>query len=202
VYCDLDLTVITDRPKAILGLEKRLARSFKSRSDYGILWSYFERMLLWRAEFPNALSRIPDTKTIKAAPSWSWMSRAGRIRFLGVPFSTVSWEGNLKNPFANGANGDAWDGSLSATANKLLLEAKDAARWIVPDGKDYQYDQVTWLCVVLGKTKASEEETAKAQYVLLVRPSSSTKPQAYERVGVGVLYDSHVSQETASISII
>lgn len=201
MYCDLDLTVITDRPKAILGLEKRLARSFKSRADYGVLWSYFERMLLWRAEFPGVLSRIPDTKAAKAAPSWSWMSRAGRIRYLGVPFSTVSWEGNLKNPFADGAD-EAWDGSLSATANKLLLEQKDAARWIVPDGKDCQYDQETWLCVVLGKTEASEEETMKTQYVLLVRPSPRGKSQAYERVGVGVLYDSHVSQEMASICIV
>ena len=108
----------------------------------------------------------------------------------------------MKNPFADGADNDAWDGSLSATANRLLLDAKDAGRWIVPDGNGDQYDQATWLCVVLGKAKASEEETMKAHYVLLIRPSSSEKPQAYERAGVGVLYDSHVSQETASISII
>lgn len=202
IYCDLDLTFIADRPKAILGLEKRLARSFKSRADFGVLWNYFERMLLWRAEHSGTLSRILDTKNQKASPSWSWTSRAGRIRYLDVPFNTVSWQGNLQNPFGPGADKDNWDGSLCATANKLLADEGEISRGMVMDDLDAPYDRDTWLCVVLGKNKTSDGGAKKILYVLMIQPLPTGNTQAYERVGVGILHEDHISADTASVCII
>lgn len=193
---------MTDRPKAILGIEKRLERTFKSRAEYGIIWTFFERMLLWRSEFPGGLSKISSAKNTVATPSWSWMSRAGRIRFLDIPFSTVSWLGNVQNPFVTESTEDSWDGVLHATANKLLLEDSDQAIGMVIDSQEYHYDHNMWLCVVVGEAKMNDEGVKGAHYVLIIRPVSSGKAQTYERVGAGTLYDGQISPETVSVLIV
>lgn len=70
MYSKLCLTMATDRSKAILGLQIRLARAFESNVSYGIYERYLERALHWQAEEHSDLSRI-SFKDGTFIPSWS-----------------------------------------------------------------------------------------------------------------------------------
>ncbi|RSL50901.1 hypothetical protein CEP53_008631 [Fusarium sp. AF-6] len=120
VYCALQLTNVTDRSKAILGLEKRLSRTFKSRADYGLVWGYFERTILWQAKTSNSLSPIPygDRRVV---PSWSWMACTGEIQYMDIPFGQVDWTGNLTNPTGSVPEDVEWDGQLTAEHVQVRL---------------------------------------------------------------------------------
>lgn len=47
VYSDLDLTVATDRPFGVAGLQKRLAECFDAVAKFGVINRYLHRSLLW-----------------------------------------------------------------------------------------------------------------------------------------------------------
>ncbi|KAK0763517.1 hypothetical protein N5P37_002894 [Trichoderma harzianum] len=201
-YSKLHLTVATDRPKAILGLQSRLARTFGSKACYGIYERYLERTLLWEAEEPGDLSRIPY-KDSRSIPSWSWMAYTGKIRYMEIPFDLVHWTRNPESPFRFAAQEAQCDDRLHAKANQLLLLTGegDLLSRVKVDSKDYSFDQNSWKCIVVGKSKAANEDEEIVHYVLLVR-SVSCAPQTYERVGVGSLLAGHISPITECISVI
>ncbi|QYS92813.1 Protein kinase domain-containing protein [Trichoderma simmonsii] len=188
----------TDRPKAILGLQTRLARTFESNVSYGIYERYLERTLLWQAEEHSDLSRI-SYKDGTFIPSWSWMAYTGEIRYMEIPFEQVDWIKNPESPFGFSAHGAQCDSRLHAKANKLINSPKLLDR-VTLDSKDYSFDQNSWKCIVAGKSKANEDSEV-VHYVLLVR-SVSCAPQTYERVGVGALLADHISPATESIFVI
>lgn len=188
----------TDRPKAIHGLQTRLANAFGSNACYGIYERYLERTLLWEAEELGHLSRIPY-KDDKSIPSWSWMAYTGGIRYMDIPFERVNWTGNPQSPFGFSAHEAQCDNHLHAKANKLINSPKLLDRVRV-DSKDYSFDQKSWKCVVVGKSKANEDGEI-VHYVLLVR-SVSWAPRTYERVGVGALLADDISPATESIFVI
>lgn len=193
----------TDRSRAFLGLQKRLARTFRSKADYGIVWIYFERLLLWRAETRGGLSRIEYTDD-NTVPSWSWMACEGRIKYLDIPFSQVSWLKNPTNPFgAEASLSDSWDGRLHATANALLIGEQELLKRVVLDCDSHHYDRRTWRCVVLGKSKVEGGNAEVGNYALLIRPiSSADAPDTYERVGAGILWESHFSSHPEKVEIV
>ncbi|UPK91666.1 hypothetical protein LCI18_002601 [Fusarium solani-melongenae] len=197
VYCALELTNPTDRSKAILGLQKRLSLTFKSRADYGAIWGYFERTLLWQAKNPNSLSRIPygDRRVV---PSWSWMACTGEIQYMDIPFRKVSWTGNPTNPVENIPEGEEWNGQLTAEANQLLVDEDELSRRAVIDCSTFTFDSAAWRCIVVGKSKVANERGDVVHYVLLIRPLGGSA-QVYERVGVGILLGTHVSRGTTRV---
>ncbi|EHK39455.1 hypothetical protein TRIATDRAFT_182378, partial [Trichoderma atroviride IMI 206040] len=127
LYSTLHLTNVTDRPKAILGLQNRLARTFQSRADYGVIWIYLERTLLWQAESPRTMSRI-SYQECSRVPSWSWMAYTGAIKYMNIPFQQVHWTQNIRSPFGakdhdsgqdSTENHNAeWDSHLHAAASE------------------------------------------------------------------------------------
>ncbi|KAL2689153.1 hypothetical protein Neosp_003205 [[Neocosmospora] mangrovei] len=197
VYCALELTKSADRSQAILGLQKRLSRTFESRADYGVICGYFERTILWQAKTSSSLSRIPYGDE-RAVPSWSWMECIGEIRYMDIPFRQVSWTGNPKNPTENVPEGAEWDGQLTAEASQLLIEEDELLSRAVIDCSAFTFDSATWRCVVVGKSKVGDESGDIVHYVLLIRPLGGSA-QVYERVGVGKLLGTHISRGTTTV---
>ncbi|VUC28465.1 unnamed protein product [Clonostachys rosea] len=68
LYSSLSLGNLTDRPKAMLGMEKRTARVLKSQARYGIYGAFFARTILWEATVSGGLKRI-DPMGGKRVPS-------------------------------------------------------------------------------------------------------------------------------------
>ncbi|KAL6835734.1 hypothetical protein J3E69DRAFT_352248 [Trichoderma sp. SZMC 28015] len=202
LYSNLLLTNATDRPKAILGLQSRLAHTFKSRASYGVYESYLERTLLWQADENNSLSLI-SYKDDHIIPSWSWMAYTGGIKYMDIPFQQVNWTGNLQNPFDSSSHKASCDNRLHAKANQLLLlsDETELLRRVRIDSKNNTFDCNSWKCVVVGKDKAANDNGEIVHYVLLVR-SVSCAAQTYERVGVGALLAGHISPVTESICVI
>ncbi|KAF4448953.1 hypothetical protein F53441_7722 [Fusarium austroafricanum] len=193
-YSRLGLTNTTDRSKAILGLQKRLGRTFQSTAEYGVLSAYFERLLLWQVESPQKRIMYPEAERV---PSWSWMAFMGRIHYMDIPFGKVAWTGNVKKPF-----GDvAWEGRMQADAHELLISRADLEERAQADLSDMQLDPVGLRCVVVGTSKVDNQDGTVDQYVLLIRQISS-HAASYERVGAGIILDIHVGQGCATVDLV
>jgi hypothetical protein len=196
LYTNLLLTNATDRPKAILGLQSRLAYTFESKANYGIYERYLERTLLWQADTHNNLSRIPY-KDGSAIPSWSWMAYTGGIQYMEIPFKQVNWTKNPQNPF--GFSDDKaqcqCNSRLLAKANPLLINKSELLKRATIDSKDYTINLDSWKCIVVGINKVANEQGKFVHYVLLVR-SVPYDSKTYERVGVGALLPDDISLDT------
>ncbi|KAF0329547.1 tol-like protein [Colletotrichum asianum] len=202
VYSGLSLTKSYDRSKAILGLQKRLGSTFKSTAMYGVISKYFERTFMWQADVPGSLSQI-DYQSSQTVPSWSWMAVMGRIRYMNIPFGEVTWTGDLENPFQPGFDDAKWDGRLVAKAKGLAIDDGEFEERCTVDLSLYKFEPSRWKCVVVGESKVANEDGDKNQYVLLIRERSSgvTTP-IYERVGVGILFQTQVAVETTIVHIV
>lgn len=102
MYSRLAFTKPTDRSMGIIGIEQRLARTFKTEGDYGIFALYLHRSLMWKREGSDKLVPIeyPSDRTV---PSWSWMAYSGPISYVEAPFDRVLWNKNdLVLPFEGG----------------------------------------------------------------------------------------------------
>uniref|UniRef100_A0A8H7TQ80 Heterokaryon incompatibility domain-containing protein n=1 Tax=Bionectria ochroleuca TaxID=29856 RepID=A0A8H7TQ80_BIOOC len=169
LYSGLTLGYLTDRPKAMQGIEKRIARVFKSQARYGIYEVFFARTMLWTASVTGGLTRI-DPMGGKRVPSWSWMSYAGRITYMDIPFRKVLWLENLKNPFDTDQSLELWDEHLSGVANDLVVDAWEGMAEIVFDCGFDQNNRHAWKCVLLGKEGAVNSLKESVYYALIIRP--------------------------------
>lgn len=198
-YSALALSYTSDRAQAVAGLQRRIARAFGSAADYGVLWRWPERTLLWyRAT--DVLTRIDYQHCTAPPPSWSWMAYDGRIAFLEIPFADVEWMGNIQRPLDS--TGDV---RLRADASWLRVGAAELTERAVLDVQGAEIVEDSWRCVLVGKKRAERGEDNVAHYVLLVRPvfSSSGQPgDLYERIGVATLLAAHLSVETSSVFIV
>ncbi|CAH0053626.1 unnamed protein product [Clonostachys solani] len=201
LYSGLTLGYLTDRPKAMLGIEKRIARVFKSQALYGIYEVFFARTLLWTASVTGGLTRI-DPMGGKRVPSWSWMSYAGRITYMDIPFKKVVWLKNLKSPFDTDHSLKSWDEHLSGVANNLVVDAWESMEEIVFDCGFDQNDRNAWKCVLLGKEGRASCREESVYYALIIRPVIAADSSRYERVGAGRLYDWQILPETEAVAII
>lgn len=118
---------------------------------------------------------------------------------MEIPFEQVDWIENPESPFGFSAHGAQCDSRLHAKANQLINNPMLLDK-VTLDSKDYSFDQNSWKCIVVGKSKANEDSEI-VHYVLLVR-SVPCAPQTYERVGVGALLADHISPATESIFVI
>lgn len=202
LYSGLGLSYPTDRPKAILGLERRLGRVFKSRAQHGIFGQFFFRMLLWRAQECGKLTQIfrPEERRV---PTWSWMACAGAITYMDVPFNGVIWLDNLKNPFTSTEMEvtDEWDGRLSARASDFITYSWSNTVDLVLDFEVQKEGFSNWKCVLLGKEKGDNSSSGPAYYVLLIRVVPGTVPPIWQRIGVAKVNRSLISPNTICVLI-
>ncbi|KAH7174219.1 uncharacterized protein B0J16DRAFT_388043 [Fusarium flagelliforme] len=196
-YSRLNLTNLADRSKAMLGLEKRLGRTFQSRAECGILSIYFERLLLWQRDQNLPLDEISYAND-QEVPTWSWMSLMGRISYLEGAFGKVNWTGNVKNPFSS-EDGVSSDRRLRAKAHELSIGENALKCRIRTDITHSKMDPKDFKCVVAGTSKLANEDGTTDQYVLLIRQKS---PGVYRRIGVGTLLDIHIRPQTEKVYIV
>ncbi|KAJ4005495.1 hypothetical protein NW766_011044 [Fusarium irregulare] len=199
-YSGLSLTNTTDRSKALLGLEKPLGRTFKSRAEYGTLSAYFERLLLWQRDQTPPLIDIPYPDG-DAVPSWSWISLIGKISYLDLPFGKVNWTGDVTNLFSTQPDQDnlPWEEGLQAVAHELSIEEEDLKNRVRTDLIYARMDPKDFKCVVVGTSKLTNDDGITDQYVLLIQQKS---PGLYKRIGVGTLLSFHIRPEIGSVYII
>lgn len=122
---------------------------------------------------------------------------------MEIPFGGVAWTGDVETPFQPGFDDAKWDGRLVAKARRLAIEDAEFDEKCQVDSSLYKFDPSCWKCVVVGKSKVANEAGDKNHYVLLIRErSSGVTPSVYERVGVGILLQTHVGVETTIVHIV
>lgn len=201
-YSALDFKDISDKPKAILGLQKRIARQFDSGAQYGALWRWLERTILWRAEVPGSLAKI-EYEPGNLVPSWSWMAYSGAIGFLEIRFGRVKWMKHIHPPITPESNHGHWDGRLQVESSDLTIKTSELMRRSFLDCQIHEPVDSSWRCVVVGRGKTLKKEETVSYYVLLIRPSSTIGTnECFVRVGVATLLAEHCSARTRSVYLI
>ncbi|EQB54101.1 hypothetical protein CGLO_06102 [Colletotrichum gloeosporioides Cg-14] len=197
------------KPFAIAGLEKRLIQGFGAHGGYGVLddgKGLLHRSLLWHRPSKETLEKInfPIEKKI-FVPTWSWMAYQGGIDYLDPEWSKTDWEQrDLRSPwsahspfqYTTDKNSTI---SLEATARNFdsveSLKEKIVLYFDMPDRAGCSIPGLK--CVILARPKAGSTTTDRVCYVLLVAPQTnqnSGNPAVFERVGVGKMPESCISQ--------
>lgn len=179
-YSESGLTVATDRPVAIDGLLRRIARTFDTRCRYGVFEKYFHRSLFWHRSQKN-LNPIPFAHHQKP-PSWSWMAYEDAIRFIEIEPGYIRWGTEVRIDF--GVSGtDA--GVLVGRARDVNWDEVDEGRSglffdreQLPPGQCLRY-------LVLGQY--NRVLSIFHYYVLLIRPLEYGSDVDHERVGASLL---------------
>ncbi|KAI0142501.1 HET-domain-containing protein [Hypoxylon sp. NC0597] len=202
MYSKLAFTVPTDRSVGIIGLERRLAKTFQTRSDYGVLECYSGRSLIWKRKCPDKLERIEygDDCTV---PSWSWMAYSGEISYVSAPFGGVSWnkdqihipfgeDGRLRNSTQTLAGKP--EPMITAPVTNVNMDAygDEILQLLIFDEVAVD-DPNTIRCVVLGNDKEGDQDTRR-YYVIAIQHCYEAYPKhVYKRVGAGSLLERHIS---------
>lgn len=214
-YSGLAFTKPKDRAVAILGLQKRLARAFRTRAAYGCLADYFARGLLWQRQGGKAgrvgggggsssepvhMAPIGWDLDSGAPPSWSWLSKSGPIRYMDLKFEKIDWASvsDFTHPFVTSPRAEATDDDLyfiRARARGLNLSSTELLSLIDFDTEP-EPNMMKLRCVVIGRDKVDGGTLGTAkQYVLVIRPTEDGTTGLYERVGAGSLSARHIQGE-------
>ncbi|CAI0643816.1 unnamed protein product [Colletotrichum noveboracense] len=215
-YSRLEFTRIEDRPFAIIGLEKRLIQAFNARGGYGILddgEGLLYRSLLWRRPSNGTLEKIkfPPERNI-SIPTWSWMAYKGGIDYFDPLWNGFEWEqSELQSPWTT----DTSAGNTSTVNNAISFNVT-VRNFDLEDG-DKKHSKLFFdmlvvgerptsglKCVVIARPKAGVRTIDRRCYVLLVTPQSSSDHggvETFERVGVGYIPESCISQDKTSAKL-
>jgi hypothetical protein len=203
MYSSLKFTNSSDLPVAISGLEKRLMSAFKTRGGYGVFQAFFERSLLWQRPESGSLASIayPADRNV---PSWSWMSYDGSITYVNAPFEEVDWTKDYESLFEAKTGRQYW--GIHENSPSPIIKSKSARRFSPSADPERVLERIRFdletskhlqpealRCIVIGKARSSEPEDDTLHYVLVITALSSGEPEAYVRVGVGVLLKSLIS---------
>lgn len=187
-YSRLDFTNITDRPIALAGLEERLARTYETRSAFGVFEVFLHRSILWQRD-GNALMPKIRYRDLQV-PSWSWMAVGGPIRFTNVPFDGVNWSEDIQSPFKKSHNLNTNQNDqtmrIPAVAEDFLFASHNGSEMILDQPGGTQPQDLK--CVVVATEKVDRVTESQKYYVLLVRPSHpNDESSTVERVGVAFI---------------
>ncbi|RFN49035.1 het-domain-containing protein [Fusarium flagelliforme] len=210
MYSGLGLTLATDRPWAINGLQERIIAALGVQGGFGVFFEdnkegrrrgLLRRSLLWRrADKEGTLTPIkfcPSPSGTKV-PSWSWMAYTGSIEYIPADFGGTEWE-FVQTQWDSDPN-KANDGALVAGARDYTDGGQHSM--LVFDSSSGSKQSVT-KCVVLGKQKGSQSDAEKIHYVLLVEPdASSGQGQHHKRVGAGTLLGKFLCENKERIQIV
>jgi hypothetical protein len=203
-YSKRDLTHLTDRAIAISGLQTRIAQTLKCQGNYGIFDRFLHRSLLWQRCSEEKMERIKYSGP--KVPSWSWTAYRGGIKFIRVSFSTregIRWHQDLKfddeqKDTLIGSVGKFWNCTIEQKESQhAILDSQGTKRgWLLFDVEDCT-DIGLHRCVVIGRTGRKSE----IKYYILVVRSTGLKRE-YERVGVGLIWASHISKLEDNVRIV
>lgn len=186
-YSNMELSVRSDRPIAIKGLEKRLIRTLDTVGGYGMLQCFWHRCLMWQRS-GDSLKRIQEFQD-ESIPSWSWMAYEGGIKYMDIPFGEVYWENNVISPFIQGSISSGSDEDVllpfEIQAQVWDIVGPHDQRLILDEPACIQVEPLR--CVILGKNKRSEPDPGQIHYVMIVTKAGNGEVDAYERVGVAFL---------------
>ena len=138
-------------------------------------------------------------------PSWSWTAYLGGIKFIYVAFfvGDISWHKDLEFDDKQkgtliGSVGKFWNCTIvQEESQHAILDSQGTKRgWLQFDVED-PTDIDLHRCVVIGR--AGRESEIK-YYVMVVRPTGSKRE--YERVGVGLIWASHISKLEDNVRIV
>ena len=205
-YSTLGLSYLTDRPRAIAGLEKRLMKALGSCGGYGIFQSkdenrdYFHRGLLWQRS-GTTLKRI-DFKSADMVPSWSWMAFDGEIRYMNVPLGNIEKAEDLVSPFERTEPGTLYTDLSPTKRAELRAPVRTLAvpkpSWLILDEPESPDRPVArpLKCVIVGKSRKSTGNGDRTNYALIVSLLRiEGKVEIYERAGVAYLATSEILPE-------
>jgi hypothetical protein len=203
-YSKRDLSHPTDRAIAISGLQTRVARTLNSQGNYGTLEIFLGRNLLWQRCSEKKMERIiyKDSKV----PSWSWTAYLGGIKFISVSFDpeeAICWHKDLRfddkqKDTLIGSLGKFWNCTIEQkNSQHAILDSQGTERgWLQFDVKD-STNMDLHRCVVIGRTG---RESEIKYYILVVQLTRSKRE--YERVGVGLIWASHISKLEDNVRIV
>jgi hypothetical protein len=211
-YSGLAFTKPSDRPVAILGLQERLARAFRTQAAYGCFAVYFARGILWTRRDDKRMTHIilPAGRRV---PSWSWFSKEGPIKYMELKFKEIDWAttGDFENPFARplaaepeqssglGVGGEL--GTLRGLARRIKMTKWEVLNYIIFD-EEGPPNNDDLRCVVIGRDKVENgEENPKHHALIIQQVRSVLGVDIYERVGVGSLKPEHVESAGAWVRI-
>ncbi|KAI0532296.1 hypothetical protein GGR58DRAFT_507576 [Xylaria digitata] len=127
-YSRLAFTEIRDRPIAIIGLENRWLRAFRTRGKYGIFEAFLHRTLLWqRGDHEIAMRRI-DFLQGRSIPTWSWLAYRG-ISYMNILFDSIEWNVELSEAFCYSAGYSSYTEDVKALGKlDVLVRDYDVSR--------------------------------------------------------------------------
>ncbi|KAJ6286663.1 hypothetical protein J3E71DRAFT_388342 [Bipolaris maydis] len=196
-YSGLAFTKPADRSVAILGLQERLARTFRTRAAYGLFEEYFARGLLWKRRDLTRMKRIGQPPG-RRVPSWSSLSIEGGIQYMDATtelrFKEIDWAvDNFKNPFS--VVGGIESASFLGFARKINLSKYDTLVTIVfDDSEEFAVEELR--CVVIGRDKMGDGKFDLKCHVLVIHQSrNASRDLIYERVGVASLEPAVITSE-------
>ncbi|KAF3011315.1 hypothetical protein E8E14_002980 [Neopestalotiopsis sp. 37M] len=208
-YSRLDFTVPSDRSVAILGLERRLARTFKTEAIYGLFAIYFGRGLLWQRGSPKKMKHI-SSKGVQRVPSWSWFSKEGSIKYMNLEFEQIEWvTKDLRGPFMHKGKSSRMPSNsvinghqdvFQGLARRLVLKKSELLVRIWFDAED-EFDTEDLRCIVIGRDKSKDDGLQAQVHALIVHPCIALGDAAYKRVGVGSLMAAHIDDEVSWVSV-
>jgi hypothetical protein len=195
----MEFTFQEDKPRAIAGLEQRLASALRTRSVAGVFEKYWGHCLLWE-NIKLGLTPISSPRLKVSLPSWSWMGYEEPIQYMDVESVGVEWSKKIKLPFHGTSSlsndrlfrpilieAEAYRFTLSAQLVSLSERSELQTRLYFDDLSRIDADA---KCVIIGTRRGYVSELhGTSYYVLLISsktPQSSTLLQ-YRRVGVGLL---------------
>ena len=191
-YSSLAFTKPTDRAVALLGLQNRMAAAFGTRAAYGLFSAYFPRGLLWRRGDGDSRMTPITWPPGHPVPSWSWLSKAGPIKYPELEFAKIEWaSGNFVNPLRRREEERHENVVvLRGKATSLSLEEDERGRITFDTRDDYDLDQL--CCVVIGRDKLNSSGAEPNAYAPIIHPKSGSDNQEYERVGVASVKTFHI----------
>lgn len=211
-YSGLAFTKPSDRPVAILGLQDRLAKAFRTQAAYGCFAVYFARGILWKRRDEKRMTRIV-LPAGRPMPSWSFFSKEGAIKYLELEFSEIDWATeDFENPLtrqlapmseksARLGNGGDWS-TLRGLARKIIMSQKDVKYYIIFD-EEGEFQIADLRCVVFGRDRAKSLARDLKYHVLVIQKARNTfEADIYKRVGVASLKPVHVASEGSWVRII
>ncbi|KAI8632601.1 hypothetical protein F5Y19DRAFT_491226 [Xylariaceae sp. FL1651] len=218
-YSGLAFTKSWDRSVAILGLQDRLARAFKTQAAFGFFDMYFARLLLWMRRDSRPMARIAQRPGSRhRVPTWSWFSREGAIKYMKLEFQRIEWaKEEFKSPFKQncqlelerqrsctflGLTGDGTSAvTLRGLARRFSMEKIDMLVNITFD-EEQDFEVEDLRCVIIGRDKEERNTEVVKYHVLIIYQVGRVSEEAvYERVGVASLKPEHVATEGSWVTI-
>jgi hypothetical protein len=199
-YSALAFTRSSDRAVAILGLQKRLERAFRTQAAFGFFATYFARGLLWKRGQIRSMRHIVQPPG-RFVPSWSWLSKEGSIRYMELQFEKINWatRTDFESPFTRSHTAGARQSSgdmtvLRGLARRLHMTQLDMLTVMFDTDQAFETDNLR--CVVIGRDKVQiDKETMRLHVLIIGQARNHEGPRTYERVGVASLRAEQVDNE-------